>query len=404
MAGVRAALASRKVHPRMTTIVFFISEDWYFLSHRLALAEACRDAGWTVVVATRVGAAGDRIARAGLKLEPIPLDRGGMNPLRDLRATLALFGVLRRHRPDILHAVGLKPVLYGTIAAALAGTPHIVSALAGLGSILSGAARRAGPIRTLVLAALRPLLNRSRVRVVVQNDDDRALVLANRFAVAGRIVTIRGSGVDLAAFPALPEPASSPVVFALVARMLIDKGVPEAVEALRMLRARGIDATLRLVGAPDPDNPMSLDETRLRASAALPGVIWNGASGDIVGVWRDSHVALLPSWREGMPKSLLEALACARPVITTDTTGCRDVIEDGVEGFLVPLKNPAALAAAMERLAGDADLRARMGAAARHRAEARFDRRQVVAAHMALYRSLIAGSGSAGSGSGSANR
>jgi len=373
----------------MTKIVFFISEDWYFLSHRLALAEACRDAGWEVVVATRVGRHGDEIRRAGFTLEPIPLERGGMNPLRDARALAVVTGVLRRHRPDILHAVGLKPVLYGNLAAVIAGTPHVVSALAGMGSLLSGAARGAGPIRAVVLAALRPLLNRNRVRVVVQNDDDRALVLANRFATSERIVMIRGSGVDLAAFPAQPEPPAPPVVFALVARMLIDKGVPEAVEAMRLLRGRGIDAVLRLVGAPDSENPMTLDEARLRAFAAEPGVEWMGASDDIAAVWRAAHVAVLPSWREGMPKALLEALASARPVITTDTVGCRDVIEDGVEGLLVPLRSPPALAAAMERLATDSGLRGRMGAAARKRAEAKFDRRLVVAAHLTLYRSLL---------------
>lgn len=373
----------------MTKIVYFIAEDWYFLSHRLALAEACRDVGWDVVVATRTGPRAGEITRAGLTLEPIPLERGGMNPLRDLRALIVLIGVLRRHRPDILHAVGLKPVLYGTIAALLAGTPHIAAALAGMGSLLSGAARGAGFIRALVQAALRPLLNRNRVRVIVQNDDDRALVLANGLSIAERIVVIRGSGVDLSAFPPQPMPAAPPVIFALVARMLIDKGVPEAVEALRLLRARGVDAVLRLIGAPDPENPMTLDNSRLRDYAAQPGIEWQGATDDIVGVWRDAHVAVLPSWREGMPKSLLEALASARPVITTDTVGCRDVIEDGVEGILVPLKDPVTLAAAMEKLAGDADLRARMGRAARARAEAKFDRHRVVEAHLDLYRALL---------------
>jgi glycosyltransferase involved in cell wall biosynthesis len=381
----------------MTKIVYFIAEDFYFLSHRLALAEACRDAGWAVVVATRTGPRAAEIARAGFALEPIPLERGGMNPLSDLRALFAVIGVLRRHRPDILHAVGVKPVLYGTLAALVTGTPHIVAALAGMGSLLSGAAQRAGAargsglVRTLVQRALRPLLNRSRVRVIVQNDDDRALVLANGLTTPARTVMIRGSGVDLDAFAAQPIAAAPPVVFALVARMLIDKGVPEAVEALRLLRGRGVPAVLRLVGAPDPENPMTLDESRLAAYAAEPGVEWRGASDDIVGVWRAAHVAVLPSWREGMPKALLEALASARPVITTDTVGCRDVIEDGVEGILVPLKNPQALAAAMERLATDAELRARMGRAARRRAETKFDRRRVVEAHLDLYRGLLRG-------------
>ena len=372
----------------MTKIVFFISEDWYFLSHRRVLAEACRDAGWQVVIATRVGAGGETIKRAGFILEPIPISRGGMNPVVDLMTVWALIGVLRRHRPDILHAVGLKPVLYGNLAAWVAGVPHIVSALAGMGSVLSGAS--AGLIRRAVLAALRPLLNRKRVRILVQNDDDRAQAIANGFAPDNRIVTIRGSGVDLSAFPAQPLPPAPPVIFALVARMLVDKGVPEAVDAARMLRSKGVPVTLRLVGAPDPENPMNLTEAQLRGFAAGPGIEWLGPHSDIAAIWRDAHVAVLPSWREGMPKALLEALASARPVITTDTTGCRDVIDPGVEGLLVPLKSPEALAAAMERLAGDANLRARMGMAARARAEARFDQRQIAAAHLALYRVLLA--------------
>jgi glycosyltransferase involved in cell wall biosynthesis len=372
-------------------IVFFISEDWYFLSHRRVLAEACRDAGWTVVIATHVTNHSETIRRAGFILEPIPLSRGGMNPFTDLVTVWTMIGLLNRHRPDVLHAVGLKPVLYGNVAAWIAGTPHIVSALAGMGSVLSGASKSAGALRRLVLAALRPLLNRKRGRVLVQNDDDRAQVLANRFAPDARIVTIRGSGVDLTAFPVQPMPPAPPVVFALVARMLIDKGVPEAVDAARMLRSKGLPIVLRLVGAPDPENPMSLDETRLRSFAAEPGIEWLGPQTDIAAVWRDAHVAVLPSWREGMPKALLEALASGRPVITTDTIGCRDVIEPGVEGVLVRLKDPAHLAEAMERLATDAVLRATMGEAARKRAERRFDQRLVAAAHLDLYRRLLNG-------------
>ncbi|HEY1722627.1 MAG TPA: glycosyltransferase family 4 protein [Magnetospirillaceae bacterium] len=374
----------------MTKIVFFISEDWYFLSHRRVLAEACRDAGWEVVIATRVADKGEAIKNAGFILEPIPISRGGMNPFVDLVTVWAMIGLLRRHRPDILHSVGLKPVLYGNIAAWVAGTPHLVSALAGMGSVLSGASKSAGLIRRLVLAALRPLLNRKRGRVLVQNDDDRAQGLANGFAPEARIVIIRGSGVDLTGFPVQPIPSEPPVVFALVARMLIDKGVPEAVDAARLLRSKGVPVTLRLIGAPDPENPMSLTEEQLRAFAAEPGVEWLGPRSDIAAVWRDAHVAVLPSWREGLPKALLEAMACGRPVITTDTTGCRDVIEAGVEGVLVPLKNPEALAAAMERLASDPALRAQMGRAARQRAETRFDQRLIAQAHLDLYRTLLA--------------
>lgn len=377
----------------MPKIVYFINEDWYFLSHRAVLARACRDAGWDVVIATHVTDRGDEIRAAGFTLEPLPLERGGMNPFADLRAIAAMTGVLRRHRPDIVHTVGLKPNLYGNIAVLVAGRPPVVSAVAGMGSILSGAAGGSGLLRRILMAGLRLALNRRNVTLIVQNDDDRALAIAQGFATAERIAMICGSGVDLAAFPAQPLPPAPPVVFALVARMLVDKGVPEAVEAVRLARRHRADIVLRLIGAPDPANPMSLSEAQLRAFAATPGVEWLGPRADIAAVWRDAHVAVLPSWREGMPKALLEALASARPVITTDTVGCRDVIDDGVEGVLVPLRDPPALAAAMVRLADDAGLRARMATAARARAELRFGQDRVVAAHLDLYRAVLAGTG-----------
>lgn len=381
----------------MPKIVYIINEDWYFLSHRAALASACRAAGWEVVVATHVTDRGEEIRRAGFVLEPLPLERGGMNPLTDLRALAAMIGVLRRHRPDLVHTVALKPNLYGNLAALLAGSPPVVSAVAGMGSLLSGASGGSGLLRRAVLALLRLVLNRRKVTLIVQNDDDRATAIDHGFARAERIATIRGSGVDLQAFPAQPLPPAPPVAFALVARMLVDKGVPEAVEAARLARGNGANLVLRLVGAPDPANPMSLSEQRLREFAAAPGIEWLGPRGDIAAVWRDAHVAVLPSWREGMPKSLLEALARARPIVTTDTVGCRDVIDDGTEGILVPLRDPPALAAAMERLANDAALRARMAAAARRRAEARYGLDRVVAAHLDLYRAVLAGTGPAAS-------
>ncbi len=382
----------------MPKIVFFISEDWAFLSHRRILATACREAGWQVVLATRVN--DERTRRAieamGVVVEHIPLRRRLLDPVADAGALWALIRVLRRHRPDILHTVALKPSLYGNLAALFAGTDHVISAIAGIGTLYRGAVGEHDSalyrlVRPVFATVMRAVLRRHGTRVIVQNDGDAADVLAHRWATADRLVTIRGSGVDLAAFPAQPLPQAPPVVFVLVARMLKDKGVPEAVEAARLLRARGMPVLLRLVGDPDPENPMTIDAETLRLYASQPGVEWLGRRDDIAAIWRNAHAAVLPSWHEGLPKALLEALASARPVITTDVPGCRDVIEDEVEGMLVPLRDPAALAAAMERLAADEGLRARMAAAARRRAETRFDQRHVAEAHLALYRAVLAG-------------
>ena len=370
-----------------------ISEDWFFLSHRRALAEACLAAGWQVVIATHVTNHGDIIRRAGFQLEPLPLERGGLNPLSELRCVARLALLLVRHRPDILHSVALKPLLYANLPALLLGPRARVSAIAGLGYAFTGRdlARRA--LRAGLEMALRLVLRRKGSAVIVQNDDDRRVVCERGLASAEQVTLIPGSGVDLEAWPGLPPPPDDgrPVIFALVARMLGDKGVIEAVEAVRLLKSQGLAVRLWLVGATDPQNPTSLSEERLRGWQAEGLAEWLGQRSDIAEIWRQAHVALLPSYREGMPRSLLEAAACGRPIITTDVPGCRQVIDDGVEGILVPAREAAGLAAAMGRLAGDAGLRRSMGLAARARAEARFGVEAVVAAHLALYRRLLEG-------------
>jgi glycosyltransferase involved in cell wall biosynthesis len=372
----------------MPKIVFFITEDWAFLSHRLPLAQACRDVGWQVVIATHVTDKADVILREGFLLEPLPLDRGGLNPLREAKAVLALMRVLRRHRPDILHCVALKPVLYGNLAARLVGQQATVSALAGMGYAYTGNDRKARLLRLVLTPLLRLLLRRKRHHVIVQNQDDRDLLLAIGATTAPQITLIPGSGVDLAALPALPPPDNQPLIFALVARMLADKGVREAVAAVATVNRNGRRAVLWLVGVPDPHNPSVILEPELRQWEATGNVRWLGHQTDIAQIWAKADVALLPSYREGMPKALLEAAACARPIITTDVVGCREVIDDGVEGFIRPARASLGLSEAMTALIDDPLLRHRMGAAARKRAERRFGQERVVAAHLAIYRAI----------------
>ena len=373
----------------MPKILFFITEDWAFLSHRLPLARACRDAGWQVVIATHVTNRAEFIRGEGFDLEPLPLDRGGKNPWREARALVALLRVLRRQKPDILHCVAVKPVLYGNLAARLLGHERTVSALAGMGYAFTGGSATVRLLRGFLSLLLRGLLRRAGHRVIVQNEDDRDLLLAIGATTESDVTLIPGSGVDLAALPALAPPASAPVIFALVARMLADKGVREAVGAMRILKEQGVAAELWLVGAPDPHNPSTIDEAELLRWQGEGVARWLGHKSDIKPIWEQAHVAILPSYREGMPKALLEAAACARPIITTDVVGCRQVIDDGIEGFKVPARESAPLAAAMRRLAEDPALRLRMGLAARERAEKLFGQERVVEAHMAIYRSLL---------------
>jgi len=202
------------------------------------------------------------------------------------------------------------------------------------------------------------------------------------------VTIVGGAGVDPAAFPASPEPPASPVKVAVVARMLVLKGIAETVEAVRRARAQGAPIELHLYGAPDPSNRRSYSEDQLRRWAAEPGIAWHGAADDVARVWRENNVAMLLSYREGLPKALVEAAAAGRPIIAADVTGCREVVRDGIEGLLVPRDNADAAARALVRLAADAPLRARLGAAANARFRERFTEEAVVRTMTALYSEL----------------
>jgi glycosyltransferase involved in cell wall biosynthesis len=368
---------------RRGTLLMLVTEDWYFCSHRLPLALAARDAGWRVVVATRVVEHGERIRAAGLALRPLRLRRRGASLAGELAALWELLRLYRAERPAVAHHVALKPVIYGTLAALSAGTPRVVNAIAGLGFVFISPCLKARLLRPAIRLAYRFVLTRRRVRVLVQNADD-ARTVASLGVDPSRVATVQGSGVDLERFRPLPEPEGR-VVATLVARMLVDKGVEDAVAAARLLAHAGEPVRVRLVGPPDPDNPASLDAGVLRAWVAEDVVDWCPGSDDVPGVWAQSHIALLPSYREGLPKALLEAAACGRPLVATDVPGCREVVVHGETGLLVPARDPRALAKAIGTLARDAGLRRRLGAAARERVCRLFSQERVVEQTLALW-------------------
>lgn len=353
-------------------LLFLVTEDWYFWSHRLPQARAARDAGFEVLVATRVNAHGPRIEAEGFRLIPLPWSRAG-GIAHQLATVRVLTRLYRRERPDIVHHVALKSIAPGALAARLAGVRASVNAVTGFGYLGGTMTAKATLIRAGMGVLLPPLTNRRNAWMLLQNEDDRVLALKLRLTAPDRAVLIRGSGIDPGHFQPLPEPAG-PVTVALVSRMLRIKGIDTAVEAVRRLRRGGHDIRLLLAGGPDPANPASYDETTLRRWAAEPGIDWLGPVADVRQVWARAHVGLLASrGGEGVPKSLLEAAASARPLVATDVPGCRDVVgRNGEAGLLVPADNPAAMADALLELAGDATRRQRLGAAARHRAEALF--------------------------------
>jgi glycosyltransferase involved in cell wall biosynthesis len=362
-------------------LLFLVTEDWYFWSHRLPIARAARQAGYEVAVACRVQAHADRIVREGFALHPLKsLSRGGRRPLRDLAALREITDLYRALRPDLVHHVALKPVLYGSIAARRAGIPAVVNAMAGLGYVFSSQDAAARLMRPLVKAVLKGLVEGPRKRVIVQNEDDRRLIGSTN------AVVIPGSGVDLEAFRPSPEPAGVPLVV-LPSRMLRDKGVHEFVAAARRVKGEGVAARFALVGAPDDENPASIPEAQLRAWHDEGAVEWWGWRDDMAAVFRECALVCLPSWREGLPKVLAEAAAAGRAIVTCDVPGCRDVVRDGENGLLVPVRDSAALAHALKKVLSDSSLRKALGEAGQERAE-RFSVQEIVRATLKVYADL----------------
>lgn len=370
---------------RKPRLLYLVGEDWFFCSHRLPLAEAALREGYEVIVATRVTRHGEAIRAAGLRLIPFEISRRGLNPFAELGTILRLAALYRHIQPDLVHHVTLKPVVYGSIAARLAGVQHMVNALAGLGWLFISRSFLAAPLRFLVQHLLRRLLAKG--LVIVQNPDDSAL-LENLGIPLHRLRLIRGSGVDLACYRPGPAPAGTPLVV-LASRMLRDKGVREFVEAARLLKQQGVAARFVLVGVPDSGNPASLPIPMLESWVKEEAIEWWGQRNDMPMVYAEAHVACLPSYREGLPKSLLEAAACGLPIVSTDVPGCREAVIHGETGLLVPPRDAPALAQALRRLLEDADLRRTMGDAGRRLAERDFSLENSVAQTLALYRDLL---------------
>ena len=366
-------------------LIFFVTEDWYFCSHRLPLAVAAKAEGYDVAVITRVTAHGDPIRNAGLRLIPFNISRRSMNPFRELAAVFRLWAIYRSERPDIVHHVAMKPVLYGSLAARLGGVPRAVNALAGLGWLFTSVSRKARLLQGGVRRAFYFLLARS--TIVVQNSNDAA-ELRDMGIDEKHIRLIRGSGVNTAEYAPHPEPDGMPLVV-LPARMLWDKGVGEFVEAARLLRQREVAARFVLAGDADEHNPASVPEQQLRAWQSEGVVEWWGRREDMPQVLAQCHIVCLPSYREGLPKALLEAASCALPIVTTDVPGCREVVRDGDNGLLVEARSAVALADALAKLIADPDLRRQMGQRGRERVLREFSQEQIIAQFLELYQESL---------------
>jgi glycosyltransferase involved in cell wall biosynthesis len=373
-------------------LLYVVNIPRFFVSHRLPLALAARDAGYEVHVATSDQDEEnlDRIRDAGLTLHPIPLVQHGRSPRDELRTLLALVRLYRRLQPDLLHHVTIKPLLYGGIAARLTRRRAVVAAMSGLGRAFrdhAGAARRPG---VALRVALRLALPRRSTSLLFQNQEDLEVFRDLGLAAADRATLVRGSGVDLGRFRPSPEPeptTSGPVVL-YAGRLMWQKGLGEFAEVARRLAPI---ARFRIAGYSEAGSPDAVPIAQLEEWAAEGRIEWLGAREDMPQVIADAHLVVLPTvYGEGVPKTLIEAAACGRAIVTSDAPGCRDICRDGVNGSLTPPGDVDALEAAVRRLVLDPGLRQRMGAAGRAIAEADFSSEQVIGATLALYEQALA--------------
>jgi glycosyltransferase involved in cell wall biosynthesis len=372
-------------------LLIVVNDLGYFISHRILIANAARHSGFDVHVAFGYSRDEDLklLREQGTGLHYVPIRRGGMNPITDLRSFFLLWGLFRRLQPDLIHLITIKPVLYGGIVARLTGVPAVVAAMAGLGFVFT---RRSGlriaALHRSVETLFRWALNHPNQILIFQNQYDRDQILSLTRSPLQETRLIRGSGVNLTDCMMLPEPSGTPIVV-MAARLLRDKGVVEFVEAARILHRSGISLRFWLVGEPDLENPTSLSKKAIQVWREEGIVEFLGHRKDVPEIYAQAHIVVLPSYREGLPKSLIEAAACGRAVVTTDVPGCRDAIEPGITGLLVPPRDAQALADAIKCLIQDPVLRNSMAEAGRALAEREFDISKVTTAHLQIYMELV---------------
>ncbi|NEN76403.1 glycosyltransferase family 4 protein [Pelistega sp. NLN82] len=369
----------------MFKILFVVNNPDFFLSHRVKIALAAKEKGYDVHVATMQGESVKVIESLGLKHHVLMMSRSGTNPLSELKSLFSLYRLFKRVKPDLVHLVTIKPVLYGGIAARLARVPAVVYAISGLGFIFIRQKKGVDFLKGLIKYLYRIALGHTHSRVIFQNKDDCATLMQMGAVQSQQVVMIRGAGVDMEEFaPTLNEPPL-PIKVTMVARLLKDKGVQEFVEAAKLDVEKKF--VWQIAGGIDTGNPASITQAEFNNMQSYVNML--GERKDIAQLYAQSHIVVLPSYREGIPKSLLEAAASGKPIITTDVPGCRDAIIPDESGLLVPVKNAPAIYEAVMYLAHRADLRLSMGKAGRALAEREFAMPIIIDKHLAVYQALL---------------
>jgi glycosyltransferase involved in cell wall biosynthesis len=368
-------------------LLFLVTEDYYFWSHRLLIAKAAQQAGFEVFIATHIQEYGERLKREGCQVFPTFFSRDNKNLARQFLALVQLIGIFRRVRPDIVHNVALKAIVFGSIAAWFARVPKVINLVAGLGIVFTDDSKKYRFFSQLGCLMARILFQRQNTLVVTQNSDDMCEI--KHMAPKASFRLIRGSGVNTGDYSPQGEPSNSTIQVTLVGRMLWHKGIREFVEAARLVKQQQASVIFRLVGGLDFGNGAHISESQLLEWQSSGLIQWLGHQENIAKIWTQSHIAVLPSYREGLPKSLLEAAACGKPIVAADTPGCREIVVDGYNGFLVPPKNSEALANAILRLVIDPDLRTRMGKNSRQLVCEQFSDEKVIEQTLGIYREAM---------------
>lgn len=378
---------------RPLKILLFANTEWYLFNFNLALAKAARAQGAEVLLVSPPGPYGEKLRAEGFRWIPVPMARRSLNPIREAYLLWVLWRLYRREKPDIAHHFTIKSVVYGGLVAKVTGARGVVSAVSGMGYVFSSEELFARMLRPFVRRSLHWAMSGRKSRLIVQNPDDRRAVLEADLMDPAHVRVIAGAGVDTQRYqPRADAPCASgrtaSILFA--ARLLWDKGIAEFVQAAQMLRAGGLNVHFLVAGEPDPGNPASVPEAQLTAWREEGNVTLLGHVHDMPALMATADVVVLPSnYREGIPTSLIEAAAAGLPIVTTDAPGCREIVQDGVNGFLVPVRDSAAVAAAIRKLVLDPKLAARMGAAGRQKVLAQFDERIVLMDTLAVYRELV---------------
>ena len=366
-----------------------VNQDWFFLSHRLPIGVAAKEAGYDVTIVSEDTGVSNKIREAGLKTIDLPINKAGTNLKDEVKTLFFLYKLFRRERPDIVHLVGLKTMLWGSLACRLAGVKAMVSAVCGLG-VLFDEAHAESMMTRMILKVMRLTHSKKNTKIIFQNNDDKKIFADAKIMTQEQCAFTNGSGISLQNYDYTPEPANGLVKVIFTARMVEDKGTLVLIEAAQKLKKEYQDKVQFLLCGGLDTNPNGITQEMLESRCDGEYIKWLGHRKDVLELLKQSHIMAFPSWyREGLPKSVIEAEAIGRPVITTDSVGCRDTVIDGQNGYLIPIKDSAALAEALKRLIDNPELRQEMGRKAREFAVEKFDIKDVVKVHLNVYESVL---------------